>query len=72
MSDKTTKGEATVDRKKIGNRDYIAVGILGTNKIIALCGYADAPDAEESEANAIRIASSWNSSNLALFKSDDT
>lgn len=59
---KCTKGEATVARISVFGRQTISVGILGTKKTIAICGFVGEPDEAESEANAIRIAADWNRS----------
>jgi len=41
-------------------KEYVAVNIEGTNKVIALCGLVGALDEAESWANAERIAEDWN------------
>lgn len=55
-------GEATVAEIGYEGRVAIAVGILKTKKIIAICGYMDSnsEDIEESRANAVIIAAQWN------------
>jgi len=56
-----TKGEATVHfEMPIEGVNHVAVGILGTNKCIAICGISGAEDFEESKSNAVKIASLWN------------
>lgn len=63
INDKCSKGEATVDIVTVKQQKYIAVGILNTKMIIALCGEVGAEDEVESWANAIKIATLWNESN---------
>jgi len=54
-------GEATIEpAMKINGIPHICVGILGTNKVIAICGVSGATDEKESLANAYLIASNWN------------
>lgn len=60
MNGKHTVGEATVERIKIHGQDTISVGIMGTTKAIAVCGFVGAADEAESEANAVRLAMAWN------------
>ena len=56
-----TDGEATIEPEmNIKGVLHVCVGILGTNKVIAICGLSGADDEKESLANAYRIASSWN------------
>ena len=56
-----TKGEAVVSPSmKIGGISYVCVGIVGTNKVIAICGLTGANDEPESLANAHRITKDWN------------
>lgn len=53
-------GEAVASGLAINGVRWIGVGIVGTNKAIALCGYEHGPDHAESMANAQRIADLWN------------
>lgn len=46
-----------------GGRKCVVVGIIGSKKVLAICGYSGAPDEKESIANAIRIATNWNERN---------
>ncbi len=62
--DLCTAGEATVGVNTIEGREMIVVGILGTSRAIALCGYVGAHDEAESRANAVRIALAWNAQNV--------
>jgi hypothetical protein len=61
---RASQGDATIDPamsiQKYGNMDHIVVGILGTNKVIAICGESGAPDEDESIANATLLAYLWN------------
>lgn len=57
----TTEGEATVERAMtIRGIPHVCVGILGTKKVIAICGVAGADDEAESFANAVKLAQGWN------------
>ena len=60
---KCTKGEATVATNTINGKPFVCVGILGTRKIVAICGEAGVADEDESTANAVRIATDWNRHN---------
>lgn len=55
-----SQGEAIAASISVHGRQSIAVGIVGTKKCIAVCGYAGDEDEGESWANAKRIASDWN------------
>lgn len=55
-----SKGEAVATILSVDGRQTIGVGIVGTRKCIAICGYPGEPDEAESLANAQRIADDWN------------
>ena len=62
-----TKGEATIHPAMpmpiFAGRKCVVVGIIGSKKVIAICGDTGAADEKESIANAIRIATDWNERN---------
>jgi hypothetical protein len=60
IHEKCSQGEATVAFTNVNGQKVVAVGILNEKKVLAVCGLADAPDQEESVANALVIASLWN------------
>lgn len=60
IDENKSKGEAVVQNIMVDNIPHIAVGIVGTKKSIALCGVVDAPDNDESVANAFILADAWN------------
>jgi len=60
---KCTSGEATVARINVLGEETISVGIIGTKKVIAICGIVGGHDEAEAESNAVRIATAWNLEN---------
>jgi len=57
----SSEGEAVVSAAmNIGGVPHVCVGIVGSNKIISICGVSGAADEAESLANAHRITNDWN------------
>jgi hypothetical protein len=56
-----SKGEAVVSAAmNIDGIPHVCVGIVGSSKVISICGVSGAADEAESLANAHRIANDWN------------